>query len=115
MPMSARIDHHSLVITGQMSMSQSVCTATLYVPRVLVTIMDNVRPVLMDTTYQEQLVRSVMLIALLVLVVSLLNAADAQKDSSWMLPKTQLSQRLEILENFVDQSVLRIIKVPTMS
>ena len=69
----------------------------------------------MDTTYQEQLVRSVMLIALLVLVVSLLNAADAQKDSSWMLPKTQLSQRLEILENFVDQSVLRIIKVSTMS
>ena len=64
----------------------------------------------MDTTYQEQLVRSVMLIVRLVLVLSPLNVQDAQRDSFWMLPQTLLFQRSEILLIFVELFVIRTQK-----
>jgi len=87
--MSARIDHHSLVITGQMKMSQNVCTVTRFALLVLVITMDNALHVLMDTTYQEQLVRSVILNVLHVLEPSPHNAPDAQKATFWTLQQTQ--------------------------
>ena len=90
MPMSARIDHHSLVITGQMLMNRNVCIVINFALLVLVTIMDNALHVLMDTTYQEQLVRSVMLNVPLVSEIFPHNAQDAQKVTSWTLPQTQL-------------------------
>jgi hypothetical protein len=50
--------------------------------------MVNVNHVLMDTTYQEQLVRSVMLFVLPAQLASPLNVQDALKATFWMSPPT---------------------------
>ena len=101
MPMSARIDHHSLVITGQMLTNRNACFATLIARNVLDTTMDNVRDVLMDTTYQEQLVRSVMVIVLLAMAELHHNAADVLTVTSWMWPQIRLGEQLKTLDELV--------------
>jgi len=100
-PMSARIDHHSLVITGQMLTNRNACFATLIARNVLDTTMDNVRDVLMDTTYQEQLVRSVMVIVLLAMAELHHNAADVLTVTSWMWPQIRLGEQLKTLDELV--------------
>ena len=55
----------------------------------------------MDTTYQEQLVRSVMVIVLLAMAELHHNAADVLTVTSWMWPQIRLGEQLKTLDELV--------------
>ncbi len=82
------IDLLNLVTLGQMLTSLNACFVTSYVQLVLVTRMENVKDVLMGTTYQEQLATNVMPDVQLAQDQMPINVQDVLRASSWMLQQT---------------------------
>ena len=82
MPMSARIDHHSLVITGQMLTNRNACFVIAFAQLVLDIIMANVQLASMAITWMAKRVRNAMLIVPHALEVYQHNVLDAIKATS---------------------------------
>ena len=82
--MSARIDHHSLVITGQMLTNQFADFVTVLAQLALDIITDNAQLVSMAITCQAKRVRNAMLIVPLAQGLLQHNAQDATKTTIWM-------------------------------
>ena len=83
-PMSARIDHHSLVITGQMLTNRNACFVIAFAQLVLDIIMANVQLASMAITWMAKRVRNAMLIVPLAQGLLQHNAQDATKTTIWM-------------------------------
>jgi hypothetical protein len=90
--MSARIDHHSLVITGQMLTNQFADFVTVLAQLALDIITDNAQLVSMAITWMAKRVRNAMLIVPHALQVYQLSVLDVIKAISWMSPQIRLGK-----------------------